>query len=404
MNEDNYSDELLKRLFETKTAKIESTLEELFDERLVSLQVSKTTALRLMGMTTRTLKGILYGKQKKLDNTQLIKLSNFLGIPLVQVAKLYLEKLQKVHNLGEGISKEIQFINEKFNLAEFKKVGIIKSLADYDDIIKSICNYFGLDKVVDYKEPEINIVFSAGKRAKRNCSIQNWVYLAEKTCIELRNANTFNREKLIEYFPQIRWHSMNVDNGLVNVIKQLFQLGITVVFIPSFPSLHVRGATFCVNNKPCIVLTDYVGFYPTIWYALIHELFHVLFDWNDIKEANYHISLKDGEYFDRTSENEKEADSFARQYLFSKEKTKIVEPFINDHEYIKEFAIANHVDPSFIYVFTAFDAPKSNKFVWGRAKKYNPKLNKLKGQLQNFLDESIPFNQHIKKIRTNIYN
>ena len=140
--------------------------------------------------------------------------------------------------------------------------------------------------IFEYSEPDINVAFSSGKRAKRNCSVKNWVYLAEQTCIELRNPNNYNRDKLIDYFPQIRWQSMDVENGLVNVVKQLYQLGITVVFIPSFPSLHIRGATFIVNDKPCIALTDYVGFYPTLWFALVHELYHVLFDWDDLRYMN----------------------------------------------------------------------------------------------------------------------
>jgi len=400
------SDDILKRLFELKPVKVKESLEELFEQKLKSLDIPTTTALGIMGMTTRTLNGILSGEQKKLDYTQLIKLSNFLGLELEQTAKLYLEKLQEFHQLDPNnrTSEMVDFINERFNLADLRKVGLIKSLTDYDEIINSICNYFGLQEIFDYKEPEMNIAFSSGKRAKKNYSVRNWIYLAEQTCIELRNTNPYDREKLIEYFPQIRWHSMDVENGLVKVINHLFQLGITVVFIPSFPSLHIRGATFCINDKPCIALTDYVGFYPTFWFALVHELYHVLFDWDEIQLSDYHISQENQEYFDSTSQNEEEADEFARKYLFSKEKTKEIEPFINDHEVVKKFALANNVDPSFAYVFYAFDAPDSNKYAWGRAKKQNPKTEKLKSKLQHSFESGNSFAEHIKRLRNTIYN
>lgn len=403
----NDSDDILKRIFDPKPIKIRETLEELFFQRLENLDIPKTTALGIMGMSIRTLEGILTGEQKMLDYTQLIKLANFIGIELEQVATLYLEKVREVHNVGADITRTnemVEFVNEKFDLAGLKKVGLIKSLTNYDEIIKSICNYFGLKSIFDYSEPDMNVAFSSGKRAKRNCSIKNWVYLAEQTCIELRNPNVYSRNKLIDYFPQIRWQSMDVENGLVNVIKQLYQLGITVVFIPSFPSLHIRGATFEVNDKPCIALTDYVGFYPTLWFALVHELYHVLFDWDEIQISNYHISQEGQKSLDSESQNEIEADNFAREYLFSKEKTKEAGAFINNQEFIKQYAISNNVDASFAYVFYAFDAPSSDKYAWGRAKKLNPNMEKLKSKLEhNFLDD-FTFGDHIKKVRNKIYN
>lgn len=408
MNKKDFgSDEILKRLFEPKPITVKDTLEDLFVRRLIALNIPKTTALHVMGMTTRTLDGILKGDQKMLDYTQLIKLSNFLGVPLNQVGQLYLEKLQEVHSAVSEIAisaETINFVNEKFNLAELRKVGLIKSLTNYEEIISSICNYFGLRTIFDYSEPELSVAFSAGIRAKKNSSVKNWIYLAERTCIELRNPNIFDREKLIDYFPQIRWQSTDVENGLINVIKDLFQLGVSVVFIPSFPSLHVRGATFSVNDKPCIALTDYVGFYPTLWFALIHELYHVLFDWDEILLSDYHITQDSEKGFDGESQSEKDADSFARKYLFSKEKTVELGFSINNPDYIRHMALLNNVDPSFVYVFYAADAPRSDKFAWGRAKKFNPDITRLKSKLQHKFQEKITFSDHIKRLRNTIYN
>lgn len=400
------TDDILKRLFDPKPIKVKESLEELFSQRLISLKIPKTTALSIMGMTTRSLDGILTGEQKMLDYTQLIKLSTFLGIPLEEVGKLYLEKLHEIHSESQKIvsGEVVNFINEKFNLAEFRKIGLIKSLNDYQEIVDSICKYFGLTSIFDYSEPDMNIAFSSGKRAKTNCSIKNWIYLAEHTCIELRNPNSYSREKLIEYFPQIRWQSIDVENGLVNVIKQLYQLGITVVFIPSFPSIHIRGATFSVNDKPCIALTDYVGFYPTLWFGLIHELYHVLFDWDEILLSNYHVSQESQYSLDSQSQSEQDADNFAREYLFSITKTRESAPFINNPDYIREFALTNNVDPSFVYTFYAHDAPSSDKYAWGRAKKQNPSIHKLTSKLQHSFETDSTFSEHIKKLRNTIYN
>tara|TARA_R110002020_G_scaffold231407_2_gene442553 strand:+ start:426 stop:1649 length:1224 start_codon:yes stop_codon:yes gene_type:complete len=401
------AEDLLNKLFQPAPIKVEESLEELFMDRIDSLKIKKTTALKMMGMTVRTLDGILSGEQKKLDYTQLIRLSNFLGIPVERVAKLYIDKLRQVHEteiFEEKTGDLISFINENFNLAELRKVGLIDSLTDYPQIVKSICNYFGLKKIEDYKEPEMNIAFSAGKQAKSNCSIKNWVFLCEQTCIELRNPYEFNRDKLVEYFPSIRWYSTDVSNGLVTVISQLFQLGITVVFYPSFPSMHIRGATFQVNNKPCIAITDYKGFYPTLWFALIHELYHVLFDWNEILLSDYHLSLERDEKIPTTSKNEIDADDFAREYLFSKSKTRYINTFVDNDNAVKSFSLDNHIDPSFVYVFSAFDNGKTNKYSWGKARNKNPNINPILNKLQNKFDSGSSFDNHIKRLRTKIYN
>lgn len=407
MNREFDPDKLLDQLFQPKPIKVEESLEELFEERIKGLNIKKTTALKMMGMTTRTLSGIVSGEQKMLDYTQLIKLANFIGIPLEKAALMYLNNVRKFHE--EEIYQEktgdlVNFINDKFNLAELRKVGLINSLTDYPSIINSICKYFGLSKLEDYEEPDMNIAFSAGKRAKANCSIKNWVYLCEQTCIELRNPNEFDRNKLVEFFPQIRWYCTDVNNGLVTVIKHLFQIGITVVFYPAFPSMHIRGATFQVNQKPCIALTNYKGFYPTLWFALIHELYHVLFDWEEILVNDYHLSLERDEKISTTSNSEIEADDFAREYLFSKSKSNQIEPYINDHETVKAFALENHVDPSFVYTFSAHDNGKSNKRAWGRAFNKNPDISRLINKLQNQFNSNLPFNNHIKQLRTKIYN
>lgn len=407
MKDDFDPDELLDKLFQPKPIKVKENLEELFQARIDGLQVKTTTALKMMGMSTRTLNGIISGEQKKLDYTQLIKLSNFLGVPVEKVAKLYIDKVRQVHEqeiYDQKTGDLIDFINDNFNLAELRKVGLIDSLTDYQGIINSICKYFGLSKIEDYKEPDINIAFSAGVRAKSTCSIKNWIFISEQTCIELRNPNEYNRDRLVEYFPQIRWYCTDVPNGLVTVINHLFQLGITVVFNPSFPSMHIRGATFQVNEKPCIAITDYKGFYPTLWFALIHELYHVLFDWDDIIVDDFHLSLERGEKISTTSNNEIEADDFAREYLFSRSKTERIKGFINDEEAVETFAKENHVDPSFAYVFSAFDNGKRDKYAWGRAVNRNPDIAPLLDKLQNQFDSGIPFNNHIKTLRNKIYN
>ena len=171
---------------------------------------------------------------------------------------------------------------------------------------------------------------------------------------------------------------------------------------PPLPTLHLRGATFSVNNKPCIVLTDYRGFYPTLWFALIHELFHVLFDWDEIITSCYHISDNESEQLS-VMEKELEANDFAREYLFSKEKTTKIKSNINNISYINSFARDNHVHPSFIYVFYAYDVGKKDSRAWGRATGNNPDIKKMLRPLANPWDNPKTILEHVKSIKSKYY-
>lgn len=359
-------DSLLGKLFEP------TSLKGLFEKQLQELDITPTTAQDILGISYRTLYGILDGTQKTVDYTNLIKLGVFLKLPKEQVIKLYLDLLEKNFPITPVSSEKINFIKDNFELAALKKSGLIDSITNFDQIEQRILLRLGLRTIFEYKRPPADVAFSSGSfNPKNHLTRSFWIHAATTCFEEISNPNTYNREELIGLFPQIRWHSTNIEKGLIQVIKSLYRLGVTVIYQPSLQGLKLRGATFSVNDKPCIVLTNYSGFYPTLWFALIHELYHVLFDFQEIKEDRYHLTDDANDQLS-VLEREKLADDFAREYLFPREKLNSIGRCINDHDYVKSFALDNHVHPSIIYVFQAFDDGASDRRSWARAKKYCP--------------------------------
>lgn len=221
---------------------------------------------------------------------------------------------------------------------------------------------------------KIEAAYSAGKIEPKNTLTRDfWIWHASAELELYAHQHPYNREALIDYFPHIRKYSMDVENGFAEVTRALFQLGVTVIFQPYFPTLHLRGATFAINDKPAIVITDYKGFYPTLWFALIHELYHVLFDMEEIKINKFHLSDEDMDVY-TAKKKEELANKFARQYLFSDEKMNVIKPNINDDFFIEDFARNNHVHPSIIYIFHAFDKGKEDLRAWQRLKKKTPDI------------------------------
>ena len=380
------------------------SLREQFEKRLHELGITQTAAQKILGIERRTLNGILDGTQKRVNFIYLNKLAVFLNQPTEQIIETHVSLIEKNFENQTTPANKKRFIRENFDLAVLRKAGFIDSVNDFEKIENKIVSFFGYSSIFEYEKRTFNTAFSAGVvKPKTNTARDFWLTAAKNFTVRLDNPYHFDRQELIKFFPQIRWLSTNVELGLVNVIKALFKIGVTVIFQPTLSSLHLRGATFSVNNKPCIALTDYKGFYPTLWHCLIHELYHVLFDWDEIN-ISYHISDDTDELL-TIDENEMQADDFARRYLFSDEKMEEVRPYIfRSDKYINDVAKDNNIHPSIIYIYNAYDNGKTDRMVWPRTRRHMPDIKKSVYRLENPWDNSKPIDEIVKKRKLEIYN
>ncbi|RZK44323.1 MAG: hypothetical protein EOO61_04240 [Hymenobacter sp.] len=377
------------------------TLQALFDKKLLELDMALTNACKIIDIQPRTLKGILSGTQKLVDITNLAKLASFLQLSKEQVVKLYLDAVEEHFPTNTITPDRISFIKDNFDLAVLRKAGLLDNITDFAHIEKRLTARLGLKSIFEYRKPNVDIAFSSGNfKTENNLTRAYWVNAATVAFKEISNPYSYSREELIKLVPQLRWYTTNVDLGLVDVVKQLYKVGITVIFQQSLQTLQLRGATFSVNSKPCIALTNYVGFYPTVWFALMHELYHVLFDWEEIKANKYHLTDDSNEQLS-VREREKEADDFARGYLFSREKTDQVRRFINDAEYVAEFAAENHVHPSFPYVFTARDS--DSRTAWALARANSPDVNRAIGLIDMTCHGTEMVEEKVQKVKSKVY-
>ncbi|WP_422361922.1 ImmA/IrrE family metallo-endopeptidase [Reichenbachiella sp.] len=382
------------------------SLRQIFTNRLKDLDLSFTASKDIIGISPRALNGILDGTQKLIDITNLSRLSNFLQISEDEVYNLYRNAVNR--NFATTANVDAQkaiFIRDHFDLANLRDSGFIPDINDYADIESRIVSYLNLDSIFDYKPIKNNAAFSSAKtKSKSELNKDYWIFAAIQVFKEIQNPNEYNRDALIEYFPKVRWHSTSIELGLLNVIRSLYDFGVTVVFLPTLKSLHLRGATISVNRKPCIVITNYRNFYATLWFALVHELFHVIFDWEEIKSQRYHLSEESSDVL-TVVEKENEANDFTQEYLFSKEKIKRIRPNIYDDQAVESFARINHVHPSLIYAFNAFEAGNNNRSFWALAKKKNPdnELKKLLSTLDNSWQNPKPITEYVRSIKSKFY-
>ena len=394
-------DDLLGKIMSDMGNQTSESLSSIFERRLIELNINQTAAAEIMGVQHRGLGGLLNGTLKRIDFSTLDKLSAFLQLPQKDVLELFMNTFRDQYSSNVK-QEEIDFIKNNFDLATLKKVGFIEDITDYNEIKIRLCRLFHLKDILDYRPSDKVPAFSAGKIKKKNSFSQStWLTKAEGLLQELNNPYPYDRNKLIEIFPKIRWYSTDVNLGLKNVISLLYKCGISVVFMPSFPNLHVRGATIPCEGKPAVILTDYKGFYATLWFALTHELYHVLFDWEEISQGNYHLSIDNSD--DAVlAQKEIEADNFARKYLFSKEKSSLIKRQLNNHLEVVKFAKFNDVHPSMIYLFEAYDT--GNKpGNWAKAQKYNVNVLESLGDLNSTWSNIDSINQYVSRNKK-IYN
>ncbi|MCX2483470.1 ImmA/IrrE family metallo-endopeptidase [Pedobacter sp. MR2016-24] len=364
------------------------SLKAIFETKLQQYGLTTNQAEKLLSMQKRTLEGILDRSAKRVDVVSLLKLGQFLGLNTDTLFKIFLKEAP--HDIVGELedAKRKSFIVSNFDVKNLYKSGFIKSKSDFDEIEKRIVNYFGFNSIYQYATKIYIPAFSKTKRSANLLMKKFWVRSAYSHFEKINNPNPFNRTALVDLIPKIRPYTMNVESGLKVVSQALFNAGVTVIYQPHLPTTQVRGATFVINGKPSIVLTDLNQRYASIWFALMHELYHVLYDMEEIEKQIFHLT---GEP-DLFLLQEDQANDFSREYLFGKEKVKYIRAYIDSPVVVEQFAKKNQVHPSLVYTYYCYDSEAEGKgSYWAKYYNHQPDVKKALHELNvnTFDKESI---------------
>lgn len=352
---------LLNNSFKDKTLDLRS----LFDLKLYELNMSENQAHKLLDIDKNSLNPILDGTVKYPNMFNIIKICDFLELPLDKVISTLLSnqtpsKISKLKKVQEA-----SFLTKHFDLEKLRRANFISTKTDTDKIKERVLSFFGFDTIYEfeqYDEELDGILFSKTKRKfvdkMRNMAVKS----AYRIFQMINNPNPYDREELKELIPKMKPYCQDVENGLLIVCQALYNLGVTVCLQHHLTTSQYRGATFIVNGKPCIVLTDLNKNFANIWYALLHELYHVLFDFEQISKQTYHITGQPDVFL----VNEDFPDEFAREYFFGKDMYNFIKPHIDNEYLVKRFAKENNIHHCFVYRgFQIFsDILEGNKDYW----------------------------------------
>lgn len=347
------------------------SLKELLTEKLENSGLTKTQFEKLAGIERKSLDSIIDKTSKQTDTSKLIKLGEFLDLDFEKLLIIHYNNRSQEEIKELQDSMDITFINKYFDLKTLATLSFLDKKADLEELKNRICSYFGINSIYEYESTLNDVLFSRTKKTYSDKMKDFWIKSSYKYFELINNPNNFDRRSLIELIPKIKPYTRNIENGLKTIFQALYNVGITVIFQPSLPKTHIRGATFVVNNKPCIVITDYNKNYATIWFALIHELHHVLYDLEIIEKTTYHLT---GEP-DLFLLQEDKANDFASEYLLSEEKMRYIEKMIHNKLMVSRFADENQIHPCIIYSQFQWRQTKEGNDYWGAFKDQFPNIS-----------------------------
>lgn len=364
MEEKEFND-LMRKLITPPSIQVYSeglSLKDIFDLRLKELDLSQRQVEDLLDIEYKSLMMILNRTGKRVDILNIMKLSQFLGMTTDEMLKVYTSNEMQSDAIGKiEQARKHSFIATHFDLTALKKCGFISSKADVASAEKRIVNFFGLKDIYEYENFKYFPAFSRTKNKSNNPMRTFWINSACYQFETINNPYEYDRSSLVDLMPKIRPYTRKEKDGLMTVIRALYKVGVTVIYQPHLINVQVRGAALVLKNKPCIVLTDVYKNYPTLWFALLHELYHILYDYDELSKQTYHLSSDEPDLL----LSEDDANKFAREYLFPHENMQYILPFINDDFLIRDYANELQLHPSIIYIFYSHDRKTAgDKFAW----------------------------------------
>lgn len=338
--------------------------------------------------------------------SQAIKLMKLLGLTESQLISAYNHEIAEKELANIEKSERLSYVLKNFDIPTLKKLGIIKPRARIEEYEKQICSFFGFSSIYQYDDTSLmptffsksKITIAQEKERKMN---DFWLKCSIYSFSQINNPYEYNSELLIELLKRISEFTADVIHGYEKIVLVLFRIGVTVITQPYVSGTRAFGVTMILNGKPCIVITDMNKKYHKLWINLIHELYHVINDFDILQNLKYHISYSDSP---ELLLNEERADRFALDVLISPTIQKELGRIVALPYKMKQLAEKLNVDISILYGVYLESLPKERQ-----SKEFPKYANMLKSSdvaIRKVEFDAIPrrsLNEAIEKMKNELY-
>lgn len=172
----NDIDKLLADIFEKEDS---LSLRELFEQRIIQLNITKSQAYDALGMDKKSVEPILDNEAKQVDTIKLLKIGEFLNLDVEKTIQLYLNQNTSEKTKELNRTRKAKFIFENFDLAGLKKLGFINDIKNLPEIEERIVSFFGLKNIYEYKDEILTrVAFSKTKVSSSDKLRDFWIRTA----------------------------------------------------------------------------------------------------------------------------------------------------------------------------------------------------------------------------------
>lgn len=325
------------------------SLREMLSRFLLENEITDTAISDELGVTRATLSKFLRG-EADLKFMQAIRLMKILGLSEGEFIAVYCKGKDTEDQSLERLEK-VSYIAKNFDVSVLKKLGIITSRAKVEEYETCICHFLGIKSIYEYDDTSLMpVLFSKSNRQvqeeKESKMTAFWLRCAIRSFLTIGNSNEFDREMLLRLLRRAAEFTEDEKRGYYRFVLVLYQIGVTVLTQAYTTGTKAHGGTMILNGKPYIVVTDMGKKYHKLWISLLHELYHVINDFELLETLNYHYSTPD------TPDlflNEQKADLFALNVLIPPTiQDKLVKVIPSPFK-VKALAKELHVSSSIIY-------------------------------------------------------
>ena len=336
---------------------------QLVESRKKELKIASDLELsKMVNIPNNTLRRLIDGETEKTDLFSILRVCHLLGISEVDMIQNYAASLPP-KDIGElETVGKANFILKNFNLPLLRKMKFIKSTTNFKEIDEKITKFFGLKSIYLYTQDILPpVLFTKIKRYSNDEMTMLWQMGAYAQFDKFENPNEYDKEAFLSLVPKIRSYTQYEETGLLIVIRALYRIGVTVIVQQYLSTTSIRGASFIVNKKPCIVITDIGKAYSTLWFTLLHEICHILWDYEELKSWGIHCT-GEGTVLSNDLFNENRANEFAQERLLPKNLLDFISPMIKSPATVNDFALKNKVHAGIIYSLYCYNEKiKNNK-------------------------------------------
>lgn len=198
---------------------------------------------------------------------------------------------------------------------------LVKKTKSTVEKVKELQRYFKISSLSVLGQKDFLVQYRTGISEVTDINVMNanaWVQTAINLGVQ-EDVETFDKKRLTEIIPEIRSMTIQKPSVFYPRLKELLaSCGIALVLLPNLKNCGINGAVKWISkDKVILALNDRRKYADTFWFALFHELGHVL--QQRIKVLLVSEKNKTGYETDTLIQRlEKEADEFSRNTLIPK--------------------------------------------------------------------------------------